>query len=338
MVHKFEYSSSIAPDEKRNCTRVELKIPLSEDTQDFRHINWEHYYQDCRRSLHAVATKHGLEIIVWSIDLDESFTSVSHYVTVRGVWFGILPLHIMRALRPTSAYRTLGFLKRAVQHDWRVRMFLSRAVESEKLHRYAREGKRLDEPLSSQLLMRAITETHWQHLISPIDKPWAYINTATRRIYERDYQTDEKWNGANNPIERDSTESGDELYVADFPKMLEVSRFSNNAIAVMNAKAEGRKWSEIQSHLTDGIRKPISASEVNAISRRFRRAAQKLRPAAIADSTWKPRTSSHSVYRERLPNGEPWGGLWTYTHRYQGKELELLRLVMNHERKNLFKK
>lgn len=337
MLHEFEYSFSIALDLKRNSTRLELKIPLSEDTRDFRHINWRKYTRDCGKSLHAVAEKHGLEIIVWAIELDESYTSISHRVTVRGVLYGTLPLQIVRALRPSRAYRELGFLHRALRNDWPVRRFVNAAVDSEKLHRYDLKGKRLDGPISSQLLMRAINETHWQLMLSPGDKPWAYINSATRRIYARDYQTEEKWNSGEGAVERDSTESGDELRFADLPKLLQASGFRNDAIAVLNAKAEGRKWSEIQAYLTDGVSTPISSRQVNAASRRFRRAAQKLRLAAIALSTWKPRSSGHSVYRERLPDGALWSGLWTYAHRYQGEHLELMRLVMNHERKNLYK-
>jgi hypothetical protein len=58
----------------------------------------------------------------------------------------------------------------------------------------------------------------------------------------------------------------------------------------------------------------------------------------VAASTWKPGLSTSTVYRERMPDGELWQGLWTYAPRYQGEELELLRLVMREERKNLFKK
>ena len=93
---------------------------------------------------------------------------------------------------------------------------------------------------------------------------------------------------------------------------------------------------EIQSYVTDGVRKPISVRRVKAISRRFRRAKGKLRAQALAASTWKPRLSEHLVYRERLPDGKQWSGLSTHTHRYQGEELELLRLVMQEERASLY--
>jgi hypothetical protein len=240
--HKLEYNFSVIPDVKRNSTRVEFKIPLSEDTQDFRHIDWEKYYLDCRKSLQAVAGKYGLEIIVWVIDPDESFTSVSHYVTVRGVSSGIVSLQIMRALRPCGAYRTLGFLARGIENDWPVHWILSGTVETQNLCRHDQDGERLEAAVSLQLLMRAIAETDWQRLIGPADKPWAYINTSTHRIYERQYETRKKSISGKHPLKSNFGESGDILHVADLPKILKASRFRNDAIAVLNAKAEGRKW------------------------------------------------------------------------------------------------
>ena len=61
-----------------------------------------------------------------------------------------------------------------------------------------------------------------------------------------------------------------------------------------------------------------------------------MRAAMIGTSTWKPTSSKAMVYRERVPDGELWQGRWTYSHKYLGEELELLRLVMWEERKNLF--
>jgi hypothetical protein len=336
MDHEFEYGFGIKPNVKRNHTYIWLKIPLSTETQDFQHLDWESYCRACRASLHAVATQHGLEIIESSVDFDESCTCIYHSVAVRGVLFGVVPLHIVRALRPSSAYRTLAFLARAVRKDWRTGSTFLKAIEAQKLCRYDRHGKELPESIASQLLIRAITETHWQSLIGPSDKPWAYINTATRRIYRRHYQTEEDCNGGTPADERyDATDSGDELHIADVPKTLRAAGLTNDAITVLNAKAQGRR-SELRSNLMDCAGKPMSPRQVEALRGKIRRGAKRLRAAAIAASTWRPRLSSAMVYRERVPDGELWQGLWTYSHKYQGEELELLRLVMFEERENLF--
>jgi hypothetical protein len=334
--HKFLESWSVKPDAKRNSTYVGLKISLSEDGQDFRHINWENYYRDCHKSLQAAARKHGLEIIVWTVEMDESYTSVSHLVTLRGILYGALPLQIMRALRPCRAYRFLGFLESAVRKDWRVQLFLNRLVESEKLHRCDYHGDPLADPIPLQLLMRAITEAPWQCLISPADKPWAYINTATQRISERHYQTGEKPYRGIDPDKRDATETGDGLHIADTPRMLQDVGVGGDAIAVLKAKAEGRRSLDIQSHLADSAGNSISARKAKA-RRELRTKANTMYAAAMAASTWRPRSSSDPVYRERLPDGKPWGGLWTFAHTLQGEDLELMRQIVDDERKNLYR-
>jgi len=337
MDHKFEYGFGIKLDLKTNHTYIWLKIPLSEDTEDFRHLNWENYCRACRESLHAVCRQYGLEIVVWSVNFDESYTSISHSVALRGVLFGLVPLHIVRALRPSSAYRALALLARAVRKDWRTQSILRSAIEAQKLCRYDRHGNKLAEPIALQLLMRALTETHWTSLISPSAKPWAYINTATKGIYERHYQTEEDCNGGSPADDQyDATGSSDELHIADVPKTLHAAGLTDDVITVLNAKARGRT-SEPRSNLMDCDGKPMSPRQVEALRGKLRRGAKRLRAAAIAASTWKPRSSEAMVYRERVPDGKLWQGLWTFSHRYQGEELELLRLVMCDERKNLFR-
>jgi hypothetical protein len=325
MNNDFVESYLIRPDRIRNSTHLGLTIRLSGGVQDFRHINWQKYHLDCRESLHGVARQHGLEILVWSVDFDELYTLVSHQVSVRGVLPGTLPLQLIRALRPCPAYRMLGFFERAVRKDWRVGSALSSAIESENLRRFDRAGKPLTEMVPGQLLMRAITETHWLRLISPADNPWAYINTATQRIFKRHYQNTERGTRNEPLVERDSSESGDELRIADSSELLRAGGFDIDAITVLKAKAQGRTWVDLQSHLTDGAGRPISAEKVRAVSRQFRRLAPTLRPSALTRSTWMPRSSSNSVYKERVPDGELWKGSWTYAHKYQGEELEQLR-------------
>jgi hypothetical protein len=343
MKQEFEYRFRIKLDSKTNLTHVGLEIPLSEGVRPFRQTDLDRYGRDCSTALRAVATQQGLEIIVWVVDIDESCTFISHQVTVRGVLFGARPLHIVRALRPSSAYRTLAFLARAVRNDWRAQSALRAAVEKQKLCRFDSHGERLEEPLPSQLLMRVITETNWGSLISPSDKPWAYVSAATKHIYERKYRAnqdpnvDASMDDGDLGCDDNSRDRGDELYVDDIPKALHAAGFSNNAITVLNAKAQGR-LSELQSHLTDAAGKPLSALQVENLRRQVRRGAENIRAAIVAASTWKPRSSRSTVFRERVPDGELWQGLWTYAHKYQGEELELLRLVMCEERKNIFTK
>jgi hypothetical protein len=340
MNQNFEYSWAIKPDLKNNQTTVTLEIPLPGGIQDFQKIGWESYYQDCRKNLLAITSQKGLEILVWSIDFDEQYTSVCHCVAVRGVLFGAPPLQLVRAVRPTRDYRTLALLARAIREDWR--LDLRTVIESQKLYRYDRRGRRLGEPVASQLLMRAITETHWGRLISPLDRPWAYINTATKRIYDRYYRTEEDCDDSTIADESDlkryydSPDSGGECHVPDILTTLQTAGFTD-AIAVLNAKAQGRKLSGLQSSLTDGAGKLMSTRQVEALRGRLRRGVKRMRAVAMGASTWKPGSSSSTVYRERLPDGKLWQGLWTYSHKYQGEELEILRSVLREERKNLFK-
>jgi hypothetical protein len=105
MRHEFGYSVRLKLDLKTNGTYVGLEIPLLRGLQDFQGIDWQKYFQDCRKSLHAFARQQGLEILVWSVDFDEQHTSVSHYVVVRGVLFGTVQLHLSRTLRPFRGYR-----------------------------------------------------------------------------------------------------------------------------------------------------------------------------------------------------------------------------------------
>ena len=341
MNQDFDCSWAIKLDSKHDQTLMGLNVAIPGGIQDFENIDWKRYFEDCRASLRAVASKHGLEIIVWSIDFDEQYTSVSHLVAVRGVLFGALPLQLVRAIRPTGDYRMLGFLARAIRKDWR--LDLSKVVESQKLCRYERRGTRLEDAVASQLLMSALNETRWHRLIRPSAKPWAYINTATKRIYERHYQDKKNRNdctltdAGDRERSYDSTDSGDELHIPDIPKTLRAAGFANDAIKVMKAKAEGRRLSGLQSHLTDCAGKPMSAREVEALRGKLRRGAKKMLEVAMGASAWKSRSSSSTVYRERLPDGEFWQGLWTYAHKFQGMDVDILQAVMSHERRNLYK-
>jgi hypothetical protein len=276
MKEEFEYRFRIKLDSKANLTHVELEIPRSEGARRFRQTDLDRYCRDCGSALQAVATQQGLEIIAWTVNIAESCTSISHRVTVRGILSGKRPLHIVRALRPSSAYQTLAFLARAVRNDWRTESVLREAVETQNLCRFDRHGVRLEEPLPLQLLMRAITETNWRSLISPSDRPWAYINTATKLIYGQHYQANQDPNVDpsvdDGDLERydDVKDSGDELYVDDIPKALHAAGFSNDTITVLNAKAQGR-LSELQASLTDAVGKPLSALQVEALRRKVRR-------------------------------------------------------------------
>jgi len=110
-------------------------------------------------------------------------------------------------------------------------------------------------------------------------------------------QTTERGTRRERLIERDSTESGDELRIADFSELFQAGGFDADAITVLRAKAQGRRWLDLQSHLTDGAGKLISVQKVKAVSRQFRRRAQTLRATAIARYAWMPRSSHHSVYK-----------------------------------------
>ena len=62
-----------------------------------------------------------------------------------------------------------------------------------------------------------------------------------------------------------------------------------------------------------------------------------MREVAMAASTWKSGSSKAMVYRERVPDGKLWGGSWTYAHKFQGRDVDILQAVMCHERRNLYK-
>jgi hypothetical protein len=340
MNQDFDCSWAIKLDSKHDQTLMGLNVAIPGGIQDFENIDWKRYFEDCRASLRAVASKHGLEIIVWSIDFDEQYTSISHSVAVRGVLFGALPLQLVRAIRPTGDYRMLGFLARAIRKDWR--LDLSKVVESQKLCRYERRGTRLEDAVASQLLMSALNETRWHRLIRPSAKPWAYINTATKRIYERYYKNKNNRNDRTLADDGDlerydaSADNGDELHIPDIPKTLRAAGFPNDAIAVLNAKAQGRR-SDLRLNLTDGAGNSMSARQVEALKRTLRRGKKRMREVAMAASTWKSGSSKAMVYRERVPDGKLWGGSWTYAHKFQGRDVDILQAVMCHERRNLYK-
>jgi len=332
MNQKFGESWAVKPDAKRNSTYVGLTIALPD--HDFRSVEWEKYYRDCRESLDAVARQHGLKIIHSVIELSQPYTSVEHRVTLGGVLWGTLPLQVMRALRPSRAYRVLRHLESAVRNDWPVELLLRTLVESQRLHVQDRHAKRLPDPIPSQLLMRAITEGCWQGLISPKDNPWAYINTVTQRISARYYETKQELTSVVDASTCDSAEAGTEIIIADLKKPLQSVGISNDAIAVLQAKGQTQRSSQEQAYLAD---RPANWSHARlAKARRELRTRRKdIRSAVMAASRLKPRSSRALVYKERVPE---WGGRWTYAHSFQGEELELMNQIMKQERKNLYKR
>jgi hypothetical protein len=222
-----------------------------------------------------------------------------------------------------------------------VEPILKAEVKLQQLQRYDRNGKRLEEPIPEQLLARALTETNWRLLTSPSDSPWAYINTATQRIYKRHYQaTDESESDGNEydkKLSHERIETGDELQIEDLPGMWRAAGVTEDLIRVLQARAEGVKWRELPEYLTDRTGELFDRRRVEAIRGKLRTLKSRLRAAGLAASQWKPRSTDGTAYRERVPDGVSWRGRWTYAHRYQGEELEVLGDLARQEWIKLFR-
>ena len=309
-------------------TSVRLEIPAARVFSHLRAFNFPNYSRACRESLYRVASQESIEILVWSIDWDWERQIVVHSVYARGLLYGTLPLRITRALGPPPGYWQLDFLERAIRKGWPVEPFLRTQAESQRLKRHDRYGKSLAEHIPEQLLARALTETNWPLLISPSDSPWAYMNRATRRIYGRKYKEisifKHHGNTHDQKLEYEQIAAGDELHIEDFQDVCRAAGLSEDLSAVLLARAQGKKWRELPKYLSNQTGELVDARMVEAGRGKLRRLQHDLRVTAFATSGWKPQSASGTVYRERVPDGAPWGGLWTYAHKYQGEELEIL--------------
>jgi hypothetical protein len=118
--------------------------------------------------------------------------------------------------------------------------------------------------------------------------------------------------------------TGDELHIEDFPGVCRVAGLTDDLVEVLLARAAGKKWSELPESLTNQTGELVDARMVEARRAKLSRWRGRLRAAGFAASRWKPPSASRTVYRERVPDGVPWGGRWTYAHRYQGEELEIV--------------
>jgi hypothetical protein len=346
MEKEFQYKSSIKLDCNADRTYIRLEIHAAGVFSKAKESYRLNYLRTCSQHLHRVAAQKSIQILVWSVELNPEHESIVHHITVRGVLYGTLPLPIARALRPPPGYWKIDLLARGLQKGWRVERILKASVEYQRLQRHDRNGRRLEEPLPAQLLMRAIQETDWRGLIGPCDKPWAYINTATQRIYARHYQeTDEAdRQEANSTLPQNQIDSGiqatgDDLVVENIRNVFRAAGCTKDMVDVLTAKeAEGKKWYELPEYLTRQTGALWDMRRVEAARGGLRRRKDKLRAAGVASSKWKPRQTDKSVYRERLPDGALWNGLSTYAHRFQGEELEILNEVLLHEWMKLFPK
>jgi hypothetical protein len=342
MQNEFQYRTKVRPDPKADGTNVSLEISAQAIFRKLERFNWENYVRECRRSLHRVAAQESMDLVVWSIDLDFDRESVFHHVRVRGALRGMSPVLIIRALRPPPGYWNLDFLTRGLERGWRVGPDLKAHVEWQRLKRHDRSGKRLADPIPQQLLARALTETNWRLLISPSDSPWAYINTATQRMYERHYEEtveSEKYaKEIDQKLSYKRIASGDELQLEDTPALWRAADLNQDSVQVLRARATGKKWHELPEYLTNQTGASFDGRRVEAARGALRRGNCKLCATAIANTKWKPPSTGGTVYKERLPDGEPWNGLWTYAHRYRGEELEVLGDLARQEWNKLFRK
>jgi len=337
-------------DRKLDRTLVSLRISAPSAIVNSKELRWENYVEGCRQSLYRLAAQESTEILVWSIDLDweHELILITHHVYTRGLLPGTLPIRIARTLQPPRGYLTLEFLARALEKGWPVERSLRYHVESNRLQRYDSRGRRLKDPIPEQLLARAVSDPGWRRLISPIDKPWAFINAITKRIFEREYADrnrstalQQKYAPASsqerNGEQSDGQPTGDELVVEDILGILPAAGCTPDSISVLTGRARGKKWRDLSEYLTGETGTPWDRRRVEAARASLGRQKGELRAAALASSQWKPRPNSGTVYRERLPDGSSWNGLWTYSHVYQGEELEVLRDVMAKERMKLFR-
>jgi hypothetical protein len=342
MENDFQHRFKIEPLPKSELTNVTLEISAKAVFRNLSKFDFGHYFNECHLSLKRVAAQESVEIVVSSVDLDFEHEWVVHRVCMRGVWRGLEPLRIMRALRPPPGYWDLDFLRRGVEKDWPMEPALKARVEYQGLKRYDHTGKRLEEPIPQQLLARAVTETHWGLLISPSDKPWAYISTATKQLYERLYPEDDPSEDFDDKVDvRQSLAeiaTSDEREVVDFPGLCRAASLPEDSVLVLEGLGAGKTWRELPEYLTKQTGASFGRRRVEAARGNLRRRKSELREIALAASHWKPRWTRGMGYRERVPDGALWGGLSTYAHRYQGKELDIMAEVMRQERSKLFRK
>jgi hypothetical protein len=348
MQQEFEQRVALRCDPRADRFQVDVEIRGDGIFRDLQPSAEDRYLQTCKERLDRFAAQQSLEV-VWSGHFDHQYTTIRHHLDVRGVLRLNLLSRLTRVLRPSMGYRALEFLQRGVAKGWRIEPFLRAAVESQRLQRFDLKGKRLEDPLPTQLLLRTLVETNWQPLFGPADNPWAYINTVTQRIYQRQYQDPQDGKGARKTYKDDQeadradqrrsyalVEAGHELAVEDVPGVLRANGFTEDMIAVALARFDGRAWREIGPYLTIQSGTLWPSRRVEAARGGLRR-AKTLRNRRLANSVWRPRSTSAMVYRERVPDGRPWGGLWNYAHRYQGGELDVLRDIQTQERLELFK-
>jgi hypothetical protein len=288
---------------------------------------WDKYLGECGESLHRVAARESVEVQGWSTDLafEDGLTRITHHVHALGELTGGAPNLLQWALAPTPDYETLHILARALREGVLVDSHLKWAAEANCLRR-DRAGKRLPDPIPAQLLALALAEPGWRGLVSPGDNPWAYVNTVTRRIYERNYA---EGTGSANPLEianllpwqidkRVPSVTGDELVIENLPDLVLHSGCSADVICVLTARHGGKKWSELPKYLAG-----LTGTHWD-------------RRRVEAASEWKTPLNKATSYKERLRKGEPWNGLSTYSHSLQGANVDIYREVMAAERKELF--
>ena len=345
MQQEFEQRVALRCDPRADRFQMDVEIRGDGIFRDLQPSAEDRYLQVCKERLDRFAAQQSLEV-VWSGHFDHQDTTIRHHLGVRGIIRLNLSSRLTRVLRPSSGYRALEFLQRGVAKGWRIEPILRAAVESQRLKRFDLEGKRLEDPLPTQLLLRALEETNWQKLFGPSDNPWAYINTATQRIYQRHYEDPHDCKGDRKTHKDDRkadrrrsyalVEAGDELAVEDAPGVLRANGFTEDMIAVALARVDGKAWREIGPYLTIQSGTSWPSRRVEAARGALRR-AKTLRNRRLANSVWRPRSTSAMVYRERVPDGRPWRGLWNYAHRYQGEQLEVLQDIQIQERLKLFK-
>ncbi len=259
----------------------------------------------------------------------------------RAVLPGATEIRIVRALKPARGYAALDSLAQALKQGLRVDPLLKHAVESQRLQRYDRNKKPLAASLTTQLFALALTGSDWRGLISPSDKPWAYINQTTRFIYKRSY---EEGAGSAHPLEVaglspaqidkrvQRTIGRDHLVVESLADVVQNGDCTADVASILAAREAGKKWKELPEYLTKSTGTPWDRWRVKVARTLFATQKDKLHAAARAGFQWKPGSNQGNIYRQRLR-----GGGWIYSHSRQGQDLEDYREVMLAERKNLFR-
>jgi hypothetical protein len=335
-------------DRNDDRTHVYVKVSAPLFFRDPKNGNkkWEKYVANCRQSLHRVAAEESVEILVWSIDLEweDELTVITHHVCARGLLPGATEIRIVRALKPARGYAALDFLAQALKQGLPINPFLIQAVESQRLQRYDRNRKPLAGSLTTHILAVALTGSDWRGLISPSDKPWAYINQTTRFIYKRSYEegAEQVDDLSQYEIEKrlQSANTRDQVVVENLPDVVRNSGRAADVASILAARSAGKKWKELPECLTDSTGTPWNHRRVEAARKANRTHIgthddtnkKRVRAAAVGCFQWKPGSNRGNIYRERLRDGR-----LTYSHSLQGKDLELYRTVMSEEREKLFR-